>query len=142
MFCVLNISYHMQVFSNPEEHEEMQPFLVSQTIRERDHNKDGRIDFKEYLGDRGEQTSKLKWFTRDTVGIVDQIEFISAAAHDKTWLVSEQDKFTHELDLDGDGALAENEVRRWIIPDNELVNAVLLVLRVGFLSAAILSALN
>ncbi|XP_013147077.1 PREDICTED: reticulocalbin-2 [Papilio polytes] len=83
-----------EVFSNPEEHEEMQPFLVSQTIRERDHNKDGRIDFKEYLGDR-------------------------AAAHDKTWLVSEQDKFTHELDLDGDGALAENEVRRWIIPDNE-----------------------
>lgn len=52
-----------QVFSNPEEHEEMWPFLVNQTMRERDRDGDGLVDFEEYVGDRGELVffSWIKW---------------------------------------------------------------------------------
>lgn len=38
---------------------------------------------------------------------------------DKEWLISERDKFDHELDLNRDGALDTHEVHRWVIPDNE-----------------------
>ncbi|CAK1603584.1 unnamed protein product [Parnassius mnemosyne] len=89
----LNVE-EFEVFSNPEEHEIMQPFLVNQTIHERDRNGDGVVDFSEYIGDRGSQ-------------------------HDKEWLLSEKDKFEHELDLNQDGVLDADEVRRWIIPDND-----------------------
>ncbi|CAH2065852.1 unnamed protein product, partial [Iphiclides podalirius] len=82
-----------EVFSNPEEHAEMQPFLVNQTIRERDRDGDGLIDFDEYVADRGSQD-------------------------DKEFVLTEQDKFTYELDLNRDGVLDIMEVQRWIIPDN------------------------
>ncbi|KAH9636170.1 hypothetical protein HF086_007122 [Spodoptera exigua] len=42
-----------QVFTNPEEHKEMHQFLINQTLREKDLNKDGSIDFNEYIGERG-----------------------------------------------------------------------------------------
>ncbi|XP_068621185.1 reticulocalbin-2 [Battus philenor] len=83
-----------EVFSNPEEHEEMWPFLVNQTMREKDTDSDGVIDFTEFIGDRGSQ-------------------------HDKEWLLSEQEKFSHDLDVNRDGMLDEREVKRWIIPDND-----------------------
>lgn len=44
---------HTQVFTNPEEHKEMHQFLINQTLREKDLNKDGSIDFNEYIGERG-----------------------------------------------------------------------------------------
>lgn len=90
---ILNFQ-EFQVFTNPEEYEAMHPFLVNQTLREKDTNNDGKIDFNEFVGDRGTQ-------------------------RDKAWLVSEQDKFDHELDLNKDGVLDVEEVRTWIIPDND-----------------------
>ncbi|XP_026490537.1 reticulocalbin-2 [Vanessa tameamea] len=82
------------VFSNPEEHESMHVFLVNQTIREKDLNGDGLISFHEYIGDRGAQ-------------------------RDQEWLIAERDKFEHELDRDRDGLLAPDELRRWLVPDND-----------------------
>lgn len=32
----------------------MHPYLIKQTLREKDTNKDGKLDFKEFVGDRGE----------------------------------------------------------------------------------------
>lgn len=86
--------FEFEVFTNPEEHAPMHAFLVNQTLREKDRDSDGRIDFHEYLGDRG-------------------------SSEDKAWLVAERDKFDHELDRDGDGALDHAELHRWVIPDND-----------------------
>ncbi|XP_049871716.1 reticulocalbin-2 isoform X2 [Pectinophora gossypiella] len=83
-----------EVFTNPEEHAVMHPFLINQTLREKDTNKDGRIDFQEYIGDRGSQ-------------------------QDRSWLVSEREKFDHELDTDHDGVLDMNEIHQWVIPNND-----------------------
>lgn len=83
-----------EVFSNPEDHEQMHQFLINQTLREKDTNNDGIINFTEYIGDRGVQ-------------------------QDKEWLVSEKDKFDNDLDLNRDGVIDLNEVHKWIIPDND-----------------------
>lgn len=82
-----------EVFTNPEEHEKMHAFLLAQTMREKDSNNDGSISFEEFIGDRG--------------------------GDDKAWMLAERDKFDHELDADRDGKLNTEEIRRWIIPDND-----------------------
>lgn len=41
------------VFSNPEEHPEMHEILIRQTLKEKDLNNDGKIDFQEFIGERG-----------------------------------------------------------------------------------------
>ncbi|CAG9784705.1 unnamed protein product [Diatraea saccharalis] len=86
--------FEFEVFTNPEEHAPMHPYLVNQTLREKDRNNDGKIDFDEYVGDRGSH-------------------------EDKAWMISERDKFDHELDLDGDGSLDLMEIEKWVIPDND-----------------------
>ncbi|XP_023942951.2 reticulocalbin-2 [Bicyclus anynana] len=89
---VLNFE-EFSVFTNPEEHPQMHALLVNQTLRERDANNDSVLDFGEYVGDRGVQ-------------------------QDKEWVLSERDKFEHELDSNRDGVLDAAEVHRWVIPDN------------------------
>ncbi|XP_075991858.1 reticulocalbin-2-like isoform X2 [Anticarsia gemmatalis] len=83
-----------EVFTNPEEHQEMHQFLINQTLREKDTNRDGVIDFMEYVGDRGVQ-------------------------QDKEWLISERDKFDNDLDVNRDGVIDLAEIHTWIIPNNE-----------------------
>lgn len=41
------------VFSNPEEHPKMHAILIKQTLKEKDINNDGKIDFQEFVGERG-----------------------------------------------------------------------------------------
>ncbi|KOB66152.1 Reticulocalbin-2, partial [Operophtera brumata] len=82
------------VFTNPEEHELMHPLLIKQTLREKDSNNDGKIDFNEFVGDRGVQ-------------------------QDKEWLISEKEKFDRELDINEDGILDDTEIHAWVIPDND-----------------------
>lgn len=41
------------MFSHPEEHPEMLPLILKQTLHDKDEDKDGFIDFQEYLGNRG-----------------------------------------------------------------------------------------
>lgn len=82
------------LFNSPEEHPEMLPIILGQTLREKDTNGDKKIDFQEFIGE-------------------------SAKNHDKEWLVSEKEKFDHELDRDGDGILNGNEILAWIVPSNE-----------------------
>ncbi|KAI8427402.1 hypothetical protein MSG28_001955 [Choristoneura fumiferana] len=57
-----------EMFTNPEEHELMHGFLVNQTLREKDQNHDGFVDFNEFIGDRGGlqmrcQPRGLRWDT-------------------------------------------------------------------------------
>lgn len=81
-------------FLSPEEFAHMLPVILEQTLRDKDANRDGRIDFQEFIGD-------------------------SATAHDKEWLVTEKEKFDSEYDQDGDGSLNGNEILSWVVPSNE-----------------------
>ena len=57
----------LKVFTSPEEHPAMHSFLVNQTLREKDNNGDGLLDFREYVGERGEDfyTILLEEASRD-----------------------------------------------------------------------------
>lgn len=81
-------------FISPEEFAHMLPVVLAQTLREKDKNNDGKIDFQEFVGE-------------------------SAASHDKEWLLAEKDKFDEAYDLDGDGSLNGNEILSWVVPSNE-----------------------
>lgn len=83
-------------FHSPEEHPQMLPLILKQTLRDKDMNHDGRIDFQEFIGDQGKN-------------------------HDKEWLVTEKDKFDKDFDKDHDGYLNHNEILSWIVPSNDEV---------------------
>jgi len=51
------------LFSHPEEHPEMFPLILEQTLNEKDLNKDSFIDFKEYIGDRGKDVHLFYLFS-------------------------------------------------------------------------------
>lgn len=41
------------VFNNPEEHPQMLPIIMQQTLNDKDKNKDNVIDFQEFIGEKG-----------------------------------------------------------------------------------------
>nr|CAD7439409.1 unnamed protein product [Timema bartmani] len=82
-------------FTHPEEHPEMLPVILEQTLAEKDLDQDGSISFQEYIGQR------------------------EGRQHDKEWLVTEKDKFDQELDKDSDGRLNSAEILSWVVPSNE-----------------------
>lgn len=90
---VLNVDEYI-VFHSPEEHANMLPIILEQTMRDKDKNNDGHIDFQEFIGD-------------------------SAENHDKEWLISEKEKFDNDYDHDKDGVLNGNEILSWVVPSNE-----------------------
>lgn len=91
----LSMDEHVK-FHSPEEHPEMLPVVLKQTLRDKDVNGDGRIDFQEYIGGQ-------------------------AKNHDKEWLLGEKDKFDQDFDKDHDGYLNHNEILSWVVPSNEEV---------------------
>nr|CAD7463063.1 unnamed protein product [Timema tahoe] len=82
-------------FTHPEEHPEMLPVILEQTLAEKDLDQDGSISFQEYIGQR------------------------EGRQHDKEWLVTEKDKFDQELDKDSDGRLNSAEILSWVVPSND-----------------------
>uniref|UniRef100_A0A1A9WK75 Reticulocalbin-3 n=1 Tax=Glossina brevipalpis TaxID=37001 RepID=A0A1A9WK75_9MUSC len=84
------------LFHNPEEHPHMLPIVLEQTMRQKDTNSDGKIDFREYVGDEAEQ-------------------------RDKEWLITEKERYDKDYDLNNDGVLIGNEVLSWVVPNNEIV---------------------
>uniref|UniRef100_U5ET68 Reticulocalbin-3 n=1 Tax=Corethrella appendiculata TaxID=1370023 RepID=U5ET68_9DIPT len=83
-------------FNSPEEHPEMLPIILKQTLKDKDKNGDGKIDFQEFVGE-------------------------SARDHDKEWLIIEKEKFDNDFDRDHDGYLNGSEILSWIVPSNEEV---------------------
>lgn len=90
---VLN-SGEFVAFLSPEEFAHMLPIILEQTLRDKDLNSDGKIDFQEFIGD-------------------------TAINHDKEWLLTEKEKFDEDYDRDGDGILNGNEILSWVVPSNE-----------------------
>lgn len=86
----------LSAFLNPENYKHMHKTLVEITMSEKDLNKDGAIDLKEFLGEMADN---------------DHSE----------WHAVESNRFMTEYDSDGDGVLRGEEVRRWMIPDVKTV---------------------
>lgn len=82
------------LFISPEEHPQMLPIILNQTLRDKDKNGDGKIDFQEFVGD-------------------------GARDHDKEWLIAEKERFDGQFDKDHDGVLNGNEILSWVVPSNE-----------------------
>lgn len=83
-------------FMSPEEFPQMFSVVLNQTLRNKDSNGDGRIDFQEYAAEQSRN-------------------------HDKEWLITEKDRFDNDYDKDGDGYLNGNEILSWILPSNDEV---------------------
>ncbi|XP_058446231.1 reticulocalbin-2 [Malaya genurostris] len=84
------------LFMSPEEFPQMFSVVLKQTLRSKDTNSDGKIDFQEYAAEH-------------------------SRGHDKEWLITEKDRFDNDFDKDGDGYLNGNEILSWILPSNEEV---------------------
>nr|CAI5849100.1 unnamed protein product [Callosobruchus analis] len=81
-------------FSHPEEHPDMLPVILEQTLREKDKDNDGAISFQEFVGDRGSEMSKES-------------------------LLEMKTKFDETLDKNKDGKLEGSEILSWVVPSNE-----------------------
>lgn len=81
-------------FSHPEEHPNMLPIILEQTLKDKDKDEDGAINFQEYIGIRGNDISKED-------------------------LLVEKAKFDDLLDKNKDGKLEGNEILSWIVPSND-----------------------
>jgi len=80
-------------FTHPEEDPRMVPVVVDHSLLEKDVNKDGFIDFQEFIGEQGQDK-------------------------DQTWLETEKDKFDNDYDKDRDGRLNRDEILGWVLPSN------------------------
>ncbi|XP_036329312.1 reticulocalbin-2 [Rhagoletis pomonella] len=83
------------LFYSPEEHPQMLPIVLEHTLREKDTNHNGEIDYSEFIGTAGQERSR-------------------------EWLVEEKDRFDH-LDENKDGLLTGNEVLNWVVPNSEAI---------------------
>lgn len=82
-------------FNSPEDFPDvMRKPVLDLTFSTKDKNGDRRVDFQEFIGDRGQDKNK-------------------------EWIVAEKDRFDNDLDSDKDGSLDESEVYAWIVPDND-----------------------
>ncbi|XP_014610996.1 PREDICTED: reticulocalbin-2 [Polistes canadensis] len=83
-----------KAYTHPEETPRMFPLLLKQVLDEKDTDKDGCINFQEYLGER-------------------------AKSEGKEWLLTKKDKFDHEYDKNGNGKLESDEILLWRVPSND-----------------------
>jgi len=79
-------------FQNPESHAHMHESLIDTTLKEKDKNKDGFIDLGEFLGEY-------------------------ANKKDSEWYQVESDRFKNDYDLNKDGQLDRQEMKKWLVPD-------------------------
>lgn len=83
-------------FCNPEDFGDMLPILIQNTLEEKDLNKDGHIDFEEFIGDK----SKM---------------------HDNEYIISEKASFEVNYDKNKDGVLSSEEIISWVVPNSSQI---------------------
>lgn len=95
----LNIK-EFPAFNSPEEYEHMHDTLIIQNMKKKDRNKDGYLDKEEFLSD------------------IHGTPSLPQSEH----YLTEKERFDNELDIDKDGKLNKEEVRLWLVPDNQYVS--------------------
>ncbi|XP_060847895.1 reticulocalbin-2-like [Rhopalosiphum padi] len=83
-------------FYTPEDYPHMQAIVLLGVMNRFDTDKDGKITFDEFIGDRRTE-------------------------HTEEWLQEEKTKFIEELDANKDGVLDEDEVHSWASPNNNMI---------------------
>ncbi|XP_076039128.1 reticulocalbin-2-like isoform X2 [Oratosquilla oratoria] len=91
-------------FTHPEEHPDMLPIILQQTLEEKDTNKDGVIDFQEYIG--SEEMDEIKDTGRDLIRDMKK-KFNHYDKNGSGYI--EVEEVQHLIDLDED--IAEDEVK-------------------------------
>ncbi|KAI1299851.1 Calumenin-A [Halotydeus destructor] len=84
-------------FNSPEEYVHMHATLFDLTMKKRDRNQDGFLDFYEFILDEAGNIPDQKSET----------------------YITEKERFDKDHDIDKDGKLNHNEIMNWIIPDND-----------------------
>ncbi|XP_071544275.1 reticulocalbin-2 isoform X1 [Panulirus ornatus] len=112
-------------FTHPEEHPDMLPIVLQQTLDEKDINKDGVIDFQEYIGDKeesdGHEMITKREFVRkhkpkfeeldiDKSGVVERDEVGPLADRNTDIAEDEVDHLFGAADDDGDDSLSFLEI--------------------------------
>jgi len=84
-------------FSHPHEYPEMVDTLIEQTMKRRDGDIDGKLSIDEYLKEEPHTGKELS----------------------QEHLVTEKERFEYDLDRDKNGFLEGDELKHWIVPDND-----------------------
>lgn len=90
-------AHEFTAFNSPEEYSHMHEALYRLTMERKDKNKDGLLDFKEFVSD----------------------ENGSAPEKNTETYIIEKERFEMDYDLNKDGRLAKEEIIKWIIPDSQ-----------------------
>ncbi|ETN79970.1 EF hand [Necator americanus] len=136
----------LSAFLNPENYHHMHATLVEVTMKEKDLNKDGAIDLKEFLGEMADSSQSewhkvesdryclfkcsdvpvfMAYVKRSSLKIILASPVFDALLYETN--IQQQIfsllyvRFMKEYDTDGDGVLRGEEVRRWLIPDVKTV---------------------
>lgn len=84
-------------FLHPEDFEHMKDIVVLETLEDIDKNGDGFVDEDEYIADM---------FTNPDGGV------------EPDWVKTERDQFSDFRDMNKDGKMDKEEIRRWILPQD------------------------
>jgi len=89
-------------FLHPESTEKMSSLHVEETMEDLDKDKDGFLTLEEFLGDYKpeEETEKGK-------------------ENPPEWVAEEEKRFKEDYDMDQDGRLDREELKKWIVPETE-----------------------
>jgi len=87
-------------FKNPMKSASLRDLAIEWALRSADKNKDKKISFEEYMNDFREAPGP------------------NLAHYGEEFAEQEEQRFQEDLDLDGDGFIAGDELKYWLGPDN------------------------
>nr|CAH8829737.1 unnamed protein product [Trichobilharzia regenti] len=85
-------------FLHPEHEPKMRDVIVKETMEEVDKNHDGYVDLDEYIKDLWTPNSPNE--------------------AEPEWVKTEREEFSKRRDLNGDGKLDAEEVKKWVVPED------------------------
>lgn len=84
-------------FLHPEEADHMRDIVVDETLEDIDKDKDGFISLEEYIGDMYNEADNKD-------------------SEEPEWVKSERDMFKSARDINKDGKMDREEIKKWILP--------------------------
>ena len=89
-----------EAFLHPEEFQHMHKIVVQETLEDIDKDKDGLVSLEEYIGDMWPDSER------------------EPNAQEPDWVQSEREAFARHRDIDGDGFMNQEELKKWLLPND------------------------
>ena len=95
--------------------------VIQSVMKSKDKNNDGRLDFQEFIGERGKDQDKVKYLVTHISTIYLSLKnlvyfvIVKVYLYFQEWLKSEKERFDTDLDENKDGTLDENEVNLYLV---------------------------